>query len=419
MARRRPFQPPALPEHVIDRPDRLPACLDHLRASDHVGFDTEFVGEDSYRPDLCLVQIATREHLFLIDPLGCGPLGEFWDLLHDPSRVVVVHAGREEVRMCRFATGRPPTNLADVQVAAALVGLPFPIGYAGLVQEVLGARAHKGETLTDWRRRPLTDNQMRYAFDDVRYLLPLWERMSDRLKTLKRGAWAVEEFKAFVNRAAADDPAVEKWRRLKGLGGLGRRELAVAREVFVWREEFAARLNRPPRVLLRDDLIVEIARRATRHPDDLHSLRGVPRGETEAILAAVRRALALPAEDCPAAAERENDLPHVATLAALLGVVLAELCGRLRLAPNLVATTSDLKALVRARQPGGKSPSDTQLAHGWRASAIRPHLEAVLDGAAVLRVTDPASPNPVTVQAASLTDEPFPPPADADNGDEV
>ena len=279
MARRRPFQPPALPEHVIDRPDRLPACIDHLRASDHVGFDTEFVGEDSYRPDLCLVQIATREHLFLIDPLGCGPLDEFWDLLHDPNRVVVVHAGREEVRMCRFATGRPPTNVADVQVAAALVGMPYPIGYAGLVQEVLGARAHKGETLTDWRRRPLTPNQMRYAFDDVRYLLPMWERLSDRLKGLKRGAWAVEEFKTFVNRAVADDPAVEKWRRLKGLGGLDRRELAVARGVFVWREEFAARLNRPPRVLLRDDLIVEIARRATRNPDDLHSLRGVPRGE--------------------------------------------------------------------------------------------------------------------------------------------
>ena len=134
-------------------------------------------------------------------------------------------------------------------------------------QEILGARAHKGETLTDWRRRPLTANQVRYAFDDVRYLLPLWERLSDRLKKLKRGAWAVEEFKAFVKRAVADDPAVEKWRRLKGLGGLGRRELAVAREVFVWREEFAARLNRPPRVLLRDDLIVELARRATRHPD--------------------------------------------------------------------------------------------------------------------------------------------------------
>ncbi len=409
---RRPFQPPALPEQVIDRPDQLPACLDHLRAATHIGFDTEFVGEDSYRPDLCLVQVATPERLVLIDPLGCGPLDEFWELLHDPNRVVVVHAGREEVRMCRFATGRPPTNVADVQVAAALVGLPYPMGYGGLVAEVLGARAHKGETLTDWRRRPLTAAQVRYAYDDVRYLLPLWDRLSDRLKKLKRGAWAVEEFKAFVQRATTDDPAVEKWRRLKGLGGLGRRELAVAREVFVWREEFAARLNRPPRVLLRDDLIVEIARRAPRSPDDLHALRGLPRGETEAILAAVRRALALPPAEWPAATERDTDPPHVATLATLLGVVLAELCGRLRLAPNLVATSADLKALVRARQPEGKPPTDTQLAHGWRASAIRPHLEAVLDGAAVLRVTDPASPNPITVQAAALADEPFPPPAE-------
>jgi ribonuclease D len=170
---------------------------------------------------------------------------------------------------------------------------------------------------------------------------------------------------------------------------------------------------------LRDDLVVEIARRATRSADDLNTLRGVPRGETEAILSAVRKALALPVSEYPAAAERENDLPHVSTLAALLGVVLAELCGRLRLAPNLVATSADLKAVVRARQPGGRPPADTQLAHGWRASAIRPHLEAVLDGAAVLRVTDPASPNPVTVQATALTDEPFPPSADVGDEEEL
>ncbi|OWK34717.1 ribonuclease D [Fimbriiglobus ruber] len=405
MARRRAL-PTNLPESVVANPDELAECVEHVRAASCLALDTEFVGEDSYRPDLCLIQVATQDRLIVIDPFGTGPLDAFWELLLDPARVVVVHAGREEVRMCRFAIGRPPANVFDAQIAAGLVGFTYPIGYAGLVQEVLGARAHKGETLTDWRRRPLTPAQIKYAYDDVRYLLPIWAWLTDRLKRNDRLGWAAEEFAAFVRRAVNDDPAVEKWRKLKGMGGLNARELAVAREVFEWREAFAARLNRPPRVLLRDDLIVEIARRSPARAEDLHTLRGLPRGEADAILAAVRRAHALAPADCPEVTERDNDLPHVSTLASLLGVVLAEYCARIKIAPNLVATTQDLKALVRARQPGGRRPPESALAAGWRAAFIRPHLEAILDGREVIRVSDPASPTPISVH-------PFPAPDDS------
>lgn len=398
MARRRPFQPSPLPENVVATPDQLADFLDHLRTVSRLGLDTEFVGEDSYRPDLCLVQVSTPEGLFVVDPLSCGPLTEFWELLLDPARVVIVHAGREELRMSRHAVGAAPGNVFDIQIAAALVGLTYPIGYAGIVQELLAARAHKGETLTDWRRRPLTAAQVKYAFDDVRFLLPMWERLADRLKRLKRTSWATEEFESFTQWAISDEPAVEKWRRLKGLGALHRRELAVAREVFIWREDFAARLNRPPRVLLRDDLIIEIARRGPSRPDDVHHVRGIPRGEGDAIRAAVTRALALPPDELPVAAERDNDLPHVATLASLLGVVLSDFCLRNKLAPNFVATSADLKALVRARQRGGRPPTDSSLASGWRAEAVRPHLEAVLDGDAVIRIVNPTAVNPITVE---------------------
>ena len=410
MPRRRPFHPTPLPESVVERPDQLPECLDHLRSAPVIGFDTEFVGEDSYRPDLCLVQVATADRLILIDPLSCGLLDGFWDLLLDPERRVVVHAGREEVRMCLFAAGRPPATVFDVQVAAALVGLQYPIGYGGVVQEVLGIRAHKGETLTDWRRRPLTPAQVKYAYDDVRFLLPIWERLSDQLRRLDRLGWAAEEFAAFVKRSVADDPTVERWRKLKGLGGLSRRELAVVRELFAWRDEVAARLNRPPRVVLRDDLLPEIARRSHARPEDLHGLRGVSHRDADAILAAVRRAEAIPPAEWPAYAERDIDPPHVATLATLLNVVLSEWCARAQLAPNLVATSQDLKILVRARQPDGRPATDSSLTAGWRAEHVRPYLEAVLDGESVIRVTDPRSPTPIAVYPA---DGPLPPAAEA------
>ncbi len=398
MPRRRPFQPKPLPEEIVADPAQLADCLDYLETVSVLGFDTEFIGEDSYRPELCLVQVATAERLFLLDPFGCGPLDEFWDLLLDPDRTAIVHAGREEVRMCWFGSGRPPAKLFDVQIAAGLVGKSYPMGYAGLVQEILGARTGKGETLTDWRRRPLSKAQIRYAFDDVRYLLPIWERLRARLEDLDRLSWADEEFAAFVRRSVADDPAIERWRKIKGAGGLARRELAVVRAVFGWREEFAARLNRPARVLLRDDLIVEIARRIPMTAEEVAPMRGVPRGEAEAIATAVRAAVGLPEDAWPEVMERDHDPPHVGTLSTFLGVLLADLCGRRHLAPNLVANSSDLKALVRSRQGGSRTVPETGLAAGWRAVAIRPYLEAVLDGRVAVHVADPRAAAPLAVR---------------------
>lgn len=394
MPRRPNFKPPALPEHVVTHPAMLAACLDHLAGVDALAFDTEFVGEDAYRPELCLVQVATAEKLFVIDPYASGPLDGFWQLLVDGGRTVVVHAGREDVRMCQFHGGGPPAKLFDVQIAAGLVGFGYPIGYGGLVQDLLGQRMSKGETLTDWRRRPLTPAQVRYAFDDVRFLLPAWKKLADRLRRLGRTTWADEEFRAFVGKAVADDATVERWRKLKGIGGLDARGLAVVREVYAWRDTFAERVNRPPRTLLRDDLLVEVARRAPTRAEDFQHLRGLPRGEQEAILDAVRRGKALPPEDWPAVQERENDPPHVQLLGSLLGVVQADLCSRKKLAAQQVASGQDLKAVTRARAAGEPLP-DVPLTRGWRAEAVLPELLAVLDGTHAVRVAKPTAAAPL------------------------
>jgi len=405
---RRPPKLPTLPESVVATPDQLAECLAHLETTAVIAFDTEFVGEDAYRPELCLVQVATGERLFVIDPFACGPLDRFWGLLTDPARTVVVHAGREDIRLCFFAVGVPPANVFDVQLAAGLVGFTYPVGYAGLVQDLLGYRMSKGETLTDWRRRPLLPAQLRYAFDDVRFLLPAWTRLSERLKRHDRGAWATEEFAGAVRKAVADEATTERWRKIKGIGGLDARGLAVAREVFGWREAFAKRVNRPPRMLLRDDLIVEISRRAPRTLDDLQSLRGLPRGEPEAILEATARAKALPPESLPEPDVRDNDPVHIVLLANLLGVVLADLCSRRRLAASLVSSGADLKGVVRATA-GGLPLPDVPLTRGWRADAILPELLAVLDGTHAVRVVRPSSPAPLAYLSVGL-----PPTADDD-----
>ena len=391
---RRPMKLIALPEHIVAHPEQLAPCLEHLERAALIGFDTEFVGEDAYRPELCLVQISTDAGLYVIDPFACGPLDRFWDILTDPAKTIVVHAGREDIRICNFAVGRSP-NVFDVQLAAGLVGYTYPIGYAGLVQDLLGNRMSKGETLTDWRRRPLQPAQIRYAFDDVRFLLPAWKKLTDRLKKHDRLSWAEEEFGGFVRKAVADDATLERWRKVKGTGGFDRKALAIVREIFAWRDGFAQRVNRPPRMLLRDDLIAEIARRAPRTLEDLQMLRGLPRGEPEAILEAVRRARKLEPEELPELEPRDNDPTHVLLLASLLGVVLSDLCSRKRLASNLVASGQDLKAVVRAKATNSELP-DTPLTRGWRAEHILPELLAVLDGRHALRVVKPNSAAPLS-----------------------
>jgi ribonuclease D len=332
-----------LPEQLVTQSDDLAACCARLAACRRFGLDTEFVGEDSYHPHLCLLQVATEEALYVIDPLAVGPLDVFWKVVVDPANLVIVHAGREEVRLCHLWSGQVPGNLFDLQIAAGLTGLAYPLSHGNLVSQVLHVQLAKGETLTEWRNRPLTRAQIKYACDDVRYLLPLEEQLSARLDRLGRRGWAQEEFARLKDHATPDEPgalaANERWRKLRGLGSLDRRRLAVVRALYAWREETAARANRPARTVVRDDLLVEIARRNPTRERDLQVVRGLPRRNLTAIVEVVERARALPLSDCPEVSERELDLPQAALAVHLLAAVFGDLCARLRLAPTLVASS--------------------------------------------------------------------------------
>ena len=386
---RRSFRAPELPETFVADPAALAECVEHLRSAKLIGFDTEFVGEETFRPELCLVQISTAERLFVIDPYDCGNVDAFWELMHDPARTVIVHAGREEVRMCQFYSGKPPAALFDAQIAIGLIGSTYPISYAGLVQEMLGVRLNKSDTLTDWRRRPLTASQLRYAYDDVRYLIPAYERIHKRLTKLDRLAWADEEFATFTRWAVGDDPTIERWRKLKGIGSLGRRELSILKEIVGWREGVAERQNRPLRSVMRDDVLLEVVRAGARSPGDFQQLRGLPKAEFTNILEAVRRGRGRPLADCPEPTATVHEPPQMPTLTALLSVVLGELCEELQLAQPLVCSQYHLKDVIRSYSPEGAAPADSPFAKGWRHAAIFPRLQQVLSGKVSIRVADP------------------------------
>ncbi len=212
-------------EILVGSRDELADCCAKLALCRRFGFDTEFVGEESYHPRLCLVQVATADALYLIDPLALDSLGPFWELVVDPANQVVVHAGREEVRLCHIWSGQTPGNLFDLQIAAGLVGLPYPLGHGPLVYHVLGKKLTKGETLTEWRTRPLTNDQIRYAFDDVRYLLPIAESLTQRLDKLHRASW---RWRNLPGSASSRRPMRMVWRSVPTSGATARRRLPGA-----------------------------------------------------------------------------------------------------------------------------------------------------------------------------------------------
>jgi ribonuclease D len=366
-----------------------------------IAFDTEFVSEDSYRPELCLIQVAAGGHLGVIDPLAIDDLTPFWQLLTEPGRETIVHAGRHEFCFCLQAIGRRPAALFDIQIAAGLIGLEFPAAYGTLVTRLLGKTLRKGETRTDWRRRPLSPRQIEYALQDVVHLEPIRDVLRQRLGELGRTEWLaaeLEDWQTGVETAEFQD----RWRRLSGISNLGPRALAIARELWQWRDAEAQRRNSPARRILRDDLIAELAKGET---DDIHriqAIRGLNRRgqdrQLAALAAAIRRGLELPDEACPAPWSRTVNRLQFNLLGQFLATALAIACRGRQVAPSLVGTVEDVRDLIAYHLAGPGSVSPPALARGWRSEVVGRVIEDLIEGKITIRVGDPASEQPLILE---------------------
>ena len=261
-----------------------------------------------------------------------------------------MHAAGEDLRICMLRTGSLPRRVFDVQMAAGMVGLNYPLSLVNLVGQVKGISLSGSETRTDWRHRPLTRAQLRYALDDVRHLLDLADQFTDRLTQLGRTEWANAEFDDLLE-SIAERADLDRWRRLPGLHQLGRRSLEMARRLADWRENEARRQNRPLRQVVRDDLLVAIAKRQPRNRRDLEALRDFNRpallNRSQEILAILDAARLVPDDQLPDLPARPEEPPGLSTVTNLLSAALAQCCAQNQLAGSLVANVSDLKHLVR------------------------------------------------------------------------
>jgi len=386
---------------LITTEDQLREFCEQLADCGWLALDTEFVSESRYRPELCLIQVATPQRLAIIDTIVIDDVRPFWEAVVDGDRETIVHAGRSEMEFCLVDAGRLPKELFDVQLAAGLAGIEYPASYSTLVAKLLGESMHKHETRTDWRRRPLSQRQLDYAAEDVYYLSLVRDRIHARLQELGRLGWLAEE-RQLWNEALLHAMSDERWRRVSGNSGLDQRSLAIVHELWKWREEEARRRNQPARRVLRDDLIVELAKRQTADVKRIRAVRGMERGDLarrlDEIGQRIAAALAVPAEQCPPRHAR-HATPQLSVLGQFLFAALGNVCREAHLSPNLVGGPNEIREWIGWRlDDADLARHAPKLASGWRAEFIGRLFDDLLSGKTAIRIGDPAAEHPLILE---------------------
>lgn len=360
----------------VDTPAALAELCADLRGGDWLALDTEFIREKTYYPQLCLIQIANDAHIACIDPLALADLEPLWQLLYDPAVTKVLHAAQQDLEIFTLLRGTPPTPLFDTQIAATLLGQGEQVGYANLVQALLGVELDKSQVRTDWSRRPLSPAQLTYAADDVRHLRAIYHRQHEELIERGRLVWLAEDFTTLADPERYRVDPDKAWTRLKGAGRLKPRQLAVLRALAAWREREAMRRDRPRRWIVDDNLLIDLARLQPTDEQQLNRLRGLDgerrRRHGETLLAVIAEARDTPADEWP---NPERSQPLSLEQEALVDALqsLVKLCAaEHQVSPGSLAGRRELEQLVQ----GG----DITLLHGWRKALAGDAVQHFLAG---------------------------------------
>ena len=288
----------------IDRQDTLDTALARIGSEPQVAIDTEADSLHSYFDKVCLIQISIPDQDFIIDPLVKVDLKRFGELLADPNILKVFHGGDYDLRILNRDFGFTVRNLIDTSVAAQLLGYEG-LGLAALLDRHFGVKLNKTHQRADWSIRPLPQDMLDYAATDTHYLIGLAAKLREELEALGRWEWALEEFARLENvryRETTEDD-VQPWRKLKNIGTLDRRSVAVLRDVEQWRDALARKADRPPFKIIGNDSIVEIAKAKPATVRELSQTPAVARYHADRygrdIVATVKKAMEIAEADLP------------------------------------------------------------------------------------------------------------------------
>ena len=364
----------------IDNATDLAALCSTLADSHWLAVDTEFHREKTYYPQLCLIQIANDDVIACVDPLAIDDLTPLFDLFYQPDMTLVFHAARQDLELFYLLRNALPQQIFDTQLAATVLGYGDQIGYGNLVKQCLQVELEKGQARTDWRQRPLTQEQIDYAANDVRYLRQLYHQLHTRLEQQGRLSWLANDF---ANLSASDTYEVApetSWQRIKGAGRLKPKQLAILQKLADWRERYAVQHDLPRRWVLKDDVMLDLARFAPENKAAMNKIRHFEQRDIDrhasAIIQQIQAGKAVPEDQWPVIRRPQILTNQQEALVDVLMGLLRALCDTASITPSAVATRKDLEALVR-----GETTAVTQ---GWRNTIAGQQLAAFLRGEFVL-----------------------------------
>ena len=352
---------------LITKSEDLKALVDRLSEHPFIAVDTEFMRENTYWPDLCLIQVASSDEAAAIDPkaedIDLKPLLDLFVKNEDVLKVF--HAGGQDLEIIHNLTGKVPHPLFDTQIAAMALGHGEQIGYSNLIESLLGHSLDKGARFTDWGRRPLDKRQIDYAIADVTHLATVFPRMVEKLKKTGRGAWLDEEMERLSDPSNFSVEPEQAWKRLR-IQGRNPAVLGRLKAIAAWRETEARNKNIPRGRIVKDDTLGELAAHPPKTQDDLGRVRGLSAGWKNndigaRLMQALENAKPLEPDEMPAREPRRPGLTKDGVLVAdLLKLLLKIRAKESGVAPRLIARSDDLEALAAGIR------EELPILSGWR-----------------------------------------------------
>ncbi|MEB3702368.1 Ribonuclease D [Candidatus Bealeia paramacronuclearis] len=364
---------------LIHSTSELLAFIERAQNDTFITIDTEFIRETTYWPQLCLIQVGTKDEAVAIDPLSQElNLEPFLDFLYNPKILKVFHAARQDLEIFYNLREAVPSPLFDSQVAAMVCGYGESASYESLVETLAKAKLDKSQRFTDWSRRPLSSRQIEYALGDVTYLRTVYEKLQKRLDETHRGSWVQDEMKVLSSPDTYKVDPEKQWERIRYRTAKPRM-LAILKLLAAWREIEAQKRNVPRGRILKDETLLEIAAIAPKDKDSLGRMRGLNPAIAnsrlgEDIISVVKSALALPLDQCPQMKATLPSPPGMNSALEMLKMLLRIKADEHNVAAKLLATSSDLETFVRSL--GKEAP----FLEGWRYTVFGEDAQKILEG---------------------------------------
>ena len=361
----------------IDKPEQLPDLCSRISQESWIALDTEFLREKTYYPEFCLLQIATPEWVVCVDPIALPDLSTLFEVIDNPAITKVLHSCRQDVEIFHRLTGKVTTPIFDTQIAAPLLGFQENPGYAMLVSSFLNINLSKAHTRTDWSERPLSEAQIQYAADDVIYLCKIYKVMCQQLEELERIDWLDKDFELLNNPELYQISPSNAWLKVKGKNRLTGKQLSIIQRLTEWREKTAQLENRPKNWLIRDDLLLELAKLQPETVDELAKVRSINERSVRRygkvicqLINEAKTCAPIPLEDNGKSAKKTQK--QEAVLDVLTAVVRMR-ADENSINPMILASRKELEKLLF-------DEADNPVLSGWRYSMVGKELEGLLAG---------------------------------------